>query len=31
MQRRIEEDEDFQSLLRIEAIKHAGQGHVRYK
>jgi RecA/RadA recombinase len=31
MQRRIEEDEDFQAILRIEAIKHAGQGHVRYK
>ncbi|CAB4131722.1 DNA recombination and repair protein RecA [uncultured Caudovirales phage] len=31
MQRRIEEDNDFQSLLRIEAIKFAGQGHIRYK
>ena len=31
MQRRIEEDEEFQAILRIEAIKYAGQGHVRYK
>ena len=31
MQREVEEDEKFQALLRIEAIKHAGQGHVRYK
>ena len=31
MQRRIEEDEEFQAILRIEAIKFAGQGHVRYK
>lgn len=31
LQRRIEEDEELQQLLRIAAIRHAGQGHVRYK